>query len=75
MAAHYSIGLGGSLRWHDSLVSTEVASWFWSEPGSEALIFAVLRISNGNWRCPCHRLGESWLADWAHGLSQLQDTE
>jgi len=26
MAAHYSIGLGGSLRWHDSLVSTDVAS-------------------------------------------------
>jgi len=59
MAAHYSIGLGGSLWWHDSLVSTEVASWSWSEPGSEALIFAVWRISNGNWRCPRHRLGES----------------
>jgi len=59
MAAHYSIGLGGSLQWHDSLVSTDVASLSQSEPGSEALIFAVRRISNGNWRCPRHHLGES----------------
>jgi len=51
MAAHYSIGLGGSLRWYDSLVITYVAGLSWSEPGSEALIF--------NWRCPRHRLGES----------------
>jgi len=59
MAAHYSIRLGGSLRWHDSLVSTDVASLSQSEPDSEALIFAVLRSSNGNWRCPRHCLGES----------------
>jgi len=32
MAAHHSIGLGGSLRWHDSLVITDVASWSLSEP-------------------------------------------
>ena len=36
MAAHYSIGLGGSLRWHDSLVITDVTSLSWSEPDSEA---------------------------------------
>jgi len=72
MAAHYSIGLRGSLQWHDSLVSTDVASLSWSEPGSEALIFAVCSISNGNWRCPRHRLGQSWLADSSHGLSRLQ---
>jgi len=75
MAEHYSTGLGGSLRWHDTLVSTDVASQFQSEPDSEAPIFAVLRSSSANWRCPRHRLGESWLADQAHGLSQLQDTE
>jgi len=59
MAVHYSIGLGGSLWWHDSFVSTDVASLSWSEPGSEALIFVVRSISNGNWRCLRHRLGES----------------
>jgi len=48
MAAHYSTGLGGSLRWHDTLVSTDVASRSQSEPDSEALIFEVLRSSSGN---------------------------
>jgi len=56
------------------LVSTDVASQSQSEPDSEAPIFAVLRSSSGNWRCPRHRLGESWLADQAHDLSRLQDT-
>jgi len=63
------------MRWHDTLVSTDVASRSQSEPDSEAPIFAVLRSSSGNWRCTCHRLGESWLADQVHGLSRLQDTE
>jgi len=75
MAEHHSTGLGGSLRWHGSLVSTDVASRSQSKPDSEAQIFAGLRSSSGNWRCPRHRLGESWLADQAHGLSGLQDTE
>ena len=75
MAEHYSTGLGGSLRWHDSLVSTDIASRSQSEPNSEAPIFAVLHSSSGNWRCPRHRLGEGWLADQAHDPSRLQDME
>jgi len=57
------------------LVSIDVASRSQSEPDSEAPIFAVLHSSSGNWRYPRHRLGESWSADQAHGLSRLQDTE
>jgi len=75
MAARYDTGLSGSLRWHDMLVSTDVASRSQGEPDSDALIFAVLRSSSGNWRCPRHRLGESWSAGQAHGLSRLQDAE
>ena len=56
------------------MVSTDVASRSQSELNSEAPIFAALRSSSGNWRCPRHRLGESWSADQAHDPSRRRDT-